>query len=460
MFNRRAPILFLTLLLLTATALQAVGQAVARFTISGYITDARNGESIPGANVMVKGTLTGVQTNAYGFYSLTLPAGDYTLVYSFLGYTPQETALTPDKNLTKNLALSTGAIQAKEVVVTSKRKDENIRSTDMGRISMSTADMKKLPALMGEVDILKVMQMMPGVQAAGEGNAGFYVRGGGPDQNLILLDEAPVYNTGHLFGFFSIFNADAIKDVTLIKGGMPASYGGRLSSVVDVNMKEGNNQGFEVEGGLGAIASRLSIQGPIQKDKSSFMFSGRRTYVDLLTKPFISPKSDFYGSGYYFYDLNAKANYKFSDKDRLYLSAYMGQDVFTFNNKERAFNAHIPWGNATATLRWNHVFSQKLFANTSLIYNDYKFEFSGRQSDFDIRMKSGIRDLNAKLDLDYYVTAKHHLKFGGNYIYHVFRPSSISGAQDSTTFNPDNTYKKFAHEAALYIQMTGTSVRN
>ncbi|UYQ95198.1 TonB-dependent receptor [Chitinophaga horti] len=452
MFNRRAHFILLSIILLTALVLRSGAQSVQRFTISGYITDARNGESIPGANVLVKGTLTGAQTNAYGFYSLTLPAGDYILVYSYIGASTQELTVTLHQDMKQNLALQSGAIQGKEVVITDRRRDQNIRNTEMGTIQLSTDRMKKLPALMGEVDLLKVMQLMPGVQAAGEGNAGFYVRGGGPDQNLILLDEAPVYNTGHLFGFFSIFNADAIKDVKLIKGGMPANYGGRLSSVMDVSMKEGNNKAFEVEGGLGAIASRLSIQGPIQQDKSSFMLSARRTYVDILTKPFIPKDSDFYGSGYYFYDLNAKANYRFSDKDRVYVSAYMGKDVFTFNNRERAFDAHIPWGNATATLRWNHVFSNKLFANTSLIYNDYKFEFSGSQSDFNIRMKSGIRDLNAKLDFDYFLNSKHHLKFGGNYIYHQFRPSSISGVQDTTTFNPDNTYKKFAHEAALYIQ--------
>lgn len=453
MLNRRNHLtIFFTILFITACTLCVQAQSVLRYTISGYITDGKNGESIPGANVLVKGTLTGVQTNAYGFYSLTLPAGDYTIVFSYLGYGPVEQAVQLNANLKQNINLRTGVVQAKEVVITSKRKDENVRSTEMGRISMSTAQMKKLPALMGEVDVLKAMQLLPGVQAAGEGNAGFYVRGGGPDQNLILLDEAPVYNTGHLFGFFSVFNADAIRDVTLIKGGMPANYGGRLSSVVDVTMKEGNNKNYEVEGGIGAIASRLSIQGPIQKEKSSFMISARRTYLDVIIKPFISKTSSFYGSGYYFYDLNAKANYRFSDKDRIYLSGYFGQDVFSFKNRERDFQASIPWGNATATLRWNHVFSKKLFANTSLIYNDYTFAFGGKQNNFNIDLKSGIRDLNAKLDMDYFVSTKHHLKFGGNYIYHTFRPSSVSGVQDTTMFSPDNTFRKFAHEAALYVQ--------
>ncbi|GEP97462.1 TonB-dependent receptor [Chitinophaga cymbidii] len=423
-----------------------------RFAISGYVRDSTTGESLIGASIGLKGSSRGVQTNTYGFYAITLPPGAYTLVFTYIGYEQQERTIQVKGSMGVNALLVPKSFQAREVVITDRRKDQNVKNTDMGTIALTTEQIKKLPALMGEVDPLKTIQLLPGVQSAGEGNAGFYVRGGGPDQNLILLDEAPVYNTGHLFGFFSIFNADAIKDVTLIKGGMPANYGGRLSSVLDVTMKDGNNQHFQMEGGIGAIASRLSLQGPIQKDRSSYMISGRRTYVDILARPFMNDNSSFSGSGYYFYDLNAKANYRFSDKDRIYLSGYLGRDVFRYRNKERSFEVHIPWGNNTATLRWNHVFSKKLFANTSLIYNDYNFMFDAAQQGVNIRLNSGIRDLNGKLDFDYYLNFKHHLKFGGNYIYHTFIPSSVSGRQDTTVFQPDNAFRKYAHEAALYVQ--------
>ncbi|MGN7723855.1 TonB-dependent receptor [Chitinophaga sp. 22620] len=422
------------------------------YTVSGYVRDSTTGESLIGASIGIKGTSKGVQTNTYGFFSISLPAGEHTLVFTYIGYGSQERAVRAEADRNVTALLVPRSFQAKEVVITDRRKDENVKNTDMGKVELSTEQMKKLPALMGETDPLKVLQLLPGVQAAGEGNAGFYVRGGGPDQNLILLDEAPVYNTGHLFGFFSIFNADAIKNVTLIKGGMPANYGGRLSSVVDVTMKDGNNQRWQAEGGIGAIASRLSIQGPLQKDKSSFMISARRTYADVLAKPFVRKSSSFYGSGYYFYDLNAKANYQFSPKDRIFLSGYLGRDVFRFRNSDRSFEAHIPWGNNTGTLRWNHVFSKKLFSNTSLIYNDYKFSFGASNEGFMIQLNSGIRDLNAKLDFDYFLNLKHHIKFGGNYIYHTFTPSSVSGRQDTTVFRPDNAVRKYAHEAALYIQ--------
>lgn len=422
------------------------------YTVSGYVRDSTSGESLIGASIGIKGTSKGVQTNTYGFFSITLPAGEHTLVFTYIGYEAQERAVKAGADRNVTALLMPKSFRAREVVITDRRRDENVKNTDMGTVELTTEQMKKLPALMGETDPLKVLQLLPGVQAAGEGNAGFYVRGGGPDQNLILLDEAPVYNTGHLFGFFSIFNADAIKNVTLIKGGMPANYGGRLSSVVDVTMKDGNNQRWQAEGGIGAIASRLSIQGPLQKDRSSFMISARRTYADVLAKPFVRKSSSFYGSGYYFYDLNAKANYQFSPKDRVFLSGYLGRDVFRFRNADRSFEAHIPWGNNTGTLRWNHVFSKKLFSNTSLIYNDYKFSFGAFNEGFMIQLNSGIRDLNAKLDFDYFLNLKHHIKFGGNYIYHTFTPSSVSGRQDTTVFRPDNAARKYAHEAALYIQ--------
>ena len=322
----------------------------------------------------------------------------------------------------------------------------------MGTVDLSINQIKNIPAFLGEVDILKAIQLMPGVQSAGEGNAGFYVRGGGPDQNLILLDDAVVYNTGHLFGFFSIFNSDAIKNVSLIKGGMPAQYGGRLSSVLDVSMKEGNTNKFQTEGGIGLIASRFSIQGPIKKDRASFIVSARRTYIDALVKPFVKKSSNFYGSGYYFYDMNAKINYRFSEKDRLYLSGYFGRDVFTFKNTEQSFKANIPWGNGTATVRWNHVFNPKLFANATLVYNDYHFRFGAVQNNFEVNLASGIKDGNAKIDFDYYPSGRHKLKFGGLFTYHKFIPNVTSGKQDSVVFQPVNEGDKYAIEKALYIQ--------
>jgi outer membrane receptor protein involved in Fe transport len=261
-----------------------------------------------------------------------------------------------------------------------------------------------------------------------------------------------VYNTGHLFGFFSIFNSDAIKNVSLIKGGMPAQYGGRLSSVVDVAMKEGNTNKTQVDLGIGLIASRFSIQGPIKKNKASYMISARRTYADAIAKPLIKKTSDYYGSGYYFYDLNAKVNYEISEKDHLYLSGYFGRDKFNFNNAKRSFNTEIPWGNSTATLRWNHVFNKKLFSNTTLVYNDYQFALNGKQNDFNINLSSGIRDLNAKTDFDYYLSPEHKIKFGAQYTFHTFLPNVLSGNQDSVVFTPQNATKKFANEYGLYLQ--------
>ena len=317
---------------------------------------------------------------------------------------------------------------------------------------MPIEQIKAIPAFLGEADLLKTIQLLPGVRNAGEGSAGIYVRGGGPDQNLIMLDDAIVYNTGHLFGFFSIFNSDAIKNVSLIKGGMPPQYGGRLSSVLDVAMKEGNDKKLQVDGGIGLIASRVSIQGPIKKNKSSFIISARRTYIDGLTKPFVSKNSQFGGSGYYFYDLNAKMNYRFSEKDRLYISGYVGRDVFNFVNGQKSLQVNIPWGNATGTVRWNHVFNKRLFGNTTAIFNNYNFTFQALQNSLNIKLASGIRDFSLKQDFDLYPFTGHKVKFGGLYTLHRFTPSVVSGGQDSVIFKPLNPQSKYAHEAALYIQ--------
>ncbi|HMH31848.1 MAG TPA: TonB-dependent receptor [Puia sp.] len=423
-----------------------------KFTLSGYVKDSLSAETLIGASVSVNGKEKGVNSNQYGYYSITLPAGRYSISSSYVGYQSRQVAVELSSNSSLNFLLPPKFSTAEEVTVYSKRRDANVKNAQMGRIDLSMSQVKSLPVIFGEVDILKTLQLLPGVSNAGEGNTGLYVRGGGADQNLIMLDDAIVYNTGHLFGFFSIFNSDAVKNTTLIKGGMPAQYGGRLSSVLDVTMKEGNMNKFQVEGGIGLIASRISIQGPIKKQKASFIVSARRTYIDVLVKPFVRKSSQFYGSGYYFYDLNTKVNYQFSEKDRLYLSGYFGRDVFDFKNSQRSFSTNIPWGNITGTLRWNHVFNQKLFANTTLLYNDYHFAFNAAQDDFRLSLASGIHDLTAKTDFDYYASPQHKLKFGGLFTYHTFTPNILSGNQDSTEFVPNNSNKKYANEMAVYIQ--------
>lgn len=434
--------------LLPATFLQAQE----KFTINGYIRDSLSGETLIGANISIRQEGKGIASNPYGFYSITLPRGKYEISCSFVGYQSRELSLVLDGNRSLNLLLLPNSAVINTVTVYGRRRDNNVKTAQMGKFELSVSAAKSLPAFLGEVDILKTLQLLPGVRNAGEGNAGFYVRGGGPDQNLILLDDAVVYNTGHLFGFFSIFNADAIKNVTLIKGGIPAQYGGRLSSVVDIAMKEGNLNKTQVDAGIGLIASRFSIQGPLKKNKASYMISARRTYIDALTKPFISKSSQYHGSGYYFYDLNAKVNYQFSEKDRLYLSGYFGRDKFNFNNTQRSFSTEIPWGNSTATLRWNHIFNKKLFANTTLVYNDYKFSLDGRQNNFHLNLSSGIRDLTAKTDVDFYASPEHKLRFGGQYTFHTFLPNVVSGNQDSVVFTPNNSTRKYANELGLYLQ--------
>ena len=424
------------------------------FTISGYVKDKSNGESAIGANVYVREGMIGTSTNAYGFFSLTLPAGKYTFVCSYMGYESFTDTIYLKENVSKTLSLAPLGKDLNEIEVTGEKTDDNVQNTQMSAIQLDIAQIKKLPAFMGEVDILKSIQLLPGVKSAGDGNSGFYVRGGGPDQNLVLLDDAPIYNAAHLLGFFSVFNGDAIKNVNLIKGGMPAQYGGRLSSVLDISMKEGNSQKFQVDGGLGVIASRLTIQGPIVKDKVSFIISARRTYLDVLSKPvfkYIRPKSDFAGSSYYFYDLNAKLNWQISHKDRLFLSVYHGKDVFDFKDAVSSFNVHVPWGNTVACLRWNHLFSSKLFSNASVSYTNYDFSFTAAQSNFELTLFSGIKDWTAKYDFVYIPNPRHNVKAGINYIYHTFTPSNVSAKQGETVFDIGKIIRLYSHDAAIYI---------
>ncbi len=423
-----------------------------RYTLSGYVKDSISGETLIGSTISVAGLSKGITSNSYGFFSISLNAGTYTFICSNVGYISQVKKIDLSGDVQFNFEMPPKITTEQAVIISSKKRDANVKNAQMGKLDLSINQIKSIPAFLGEVDVLKAIQLLPGVQSAGEGSSGLYVRGGGPDQNLILLDDAVVYNTGHLFGFFSIFNGDAIKNTSLIKGGMPAQYGGRLSSVLDIAMKEGNDKNFQVDGGIGLIASRLSIQGPVKKNKASFIISARRTYVDALVKPFIKKTNSFSGSGYYFYDLNAKINYKFSERDRIYLSGYFGKDKFDFVNGKQSLNVHIPWGNSTGTFRWNHVFTNRLFSNTTLVYNDYNFNFGANQNNFEINLKSGIKDWNVKQDFDLYPFTNHKVKFGALYTYHTFTPSVLTGKQDSVEFMPNNAQQKYSHEGAVYVQ--------
>ena len=429
-----------------------LGNSQVNHTLSGYVKDSESGETLIGANIYLEDDHSnGTVTNTYGFFSITLPEDKYRIVFSYLGYQNQTIEVELDENRTLNVDLISG-VEMKEVVVSAKENeaDENVESTSMGRVNLPTQQIKVLPALLGEVDILKTIQLLPGVSSAGEGSAGFYVRGGGADQNLVLLDEAVVYNSGHFLGFFSVFNADAIKNTTLIKGGIPALYGGRLSSVLDIQMKDGNDQHFVAEGGIGLISSRLTLEGPIVKEKSSFLVSARRTYGFDLAQPFIR-KTDFAGSNYYFYDFNAKINYQFSQKDRVFLSGYFGRDVLTLAQPGRDFEFKLPYGNSTATLRWNHLFNDRLFFNLSAIYNDYQFKAAFDQEEFSFDVFSGVRDVGAKFDFDYFPSTHHQIKTGIHGTYHRLTPNIVTGSAGDTDF--ESTAKpKYGNEFAIYIQ--------
>jgi len=421
------------------------------FSVSGYVKDAATGETLIGANVYIKETMKGSSSNTFGYFVLNLSPGPHTIVMSFVGYEDDVRTIDLKEDIKLTFEARTKAIVAKEFEVLGEKGKDNTENTQMGTIDVDVQKLSTLPALFGEVDILKTIQFLPGVKSNGEGNSGFYVRGGGPDQNLILLDDATVYNASHLFGFFSVFNADAVKNIELIKGGMPANYGGRISSVLDITMKEGNEKQIHGQGGIGLIASRLTLEGPLVKDKASFIVSGRRTYVDVLAKPFIKPGSAFGGSGYYFYDLNAKANYRLSDKDRFYLSGYFGRDVFNFAGSDPGDpKFRIPWGNSTLAARWNHVFGPKLFLNTTATYSDYKFLFDATQDQFSFKLFSGIRDVGLKVDLSHYPTARHSLKYGGQYIFHNYTTSTVTVASGDTEFDIATPPKLYAHETALY----------
>lgn len=420
----------------------AVGMSQQNYTISGYVKDAKTGESLIGSTVYCKKLNLGTTTNVYGFYSITIPEGNYELVYSFIGFEPFTKTVEVKSNLSISPEMTEETSQLNEVIVSSKKLDKNVRSAQMGVVKINPKEISAIPVVFGEQDVLKTIQLLPGVRAGNEGGIGFHVRGGGADQNLILLDEAPVYNSGHLLGFFSVFNSDAINDFTLYKGNAPAKYGGRLSSVLDVSMKEGNSKKMKVAGGIGLISSRLSVEAPIIKDKCSFMISGRRTYADLFLQ--FSDKKALRNTSLYFYDLNAKANYKISDNDRIFISGYFGHDVFKMvqvNNSGMRMN----FGNATASARWNHVFrNKKLFSNTTLIYSKYNYMVGVGTKN----IASTIQDYNFKEDFSYFANPKNSMKFGFNLLHHTMKPGEITeeGTTNTTTYKD-----KIAMEGGAYI---------
>ncbi|MCL4637860.1 MULTISPECIES: TonB-dependent receptor [Olivibacter] len=413
-----------------------------QITLSGTVRDASSGETLIGASIKVKENASGVSANSYGFYSLSLAKGRYTIQVSSVGYTMQERAVELSGDLRLDFSLEP-ANQLETVEINAVSSREQIESPQMGVNKISIKEVNNVPVLFGERDVLKTIQLLPGVLSAGEGNSGFFVRGGTTDQNLILLDEAMVYNASHLMGFFSTFNSDAIKDVNLYKGGMPAQYGGRLASVLDVNMLDGNNQRFGMDGGIGLIASRLKVEGPIKKGKGSFMLSGRRTYADLFLK--LSSDTSVNSSVLYFYDLNLKANYQLDQNNTLYLSGYFGKDVLGYAN-----DFDFDWGNATGTLRWNHVFNSRLFSNTSFIYSDFKYNVGVYTDNNDLKINSRIQNLNLKQDFHYFSSSRSNLRFGLNLMRQEISPAGIDASEESD-INSLRIENRQGYELAAYL---------
>lgn len=445
LFLRKSIILTKSILLLICGLLLGLrASSQTKFTVSGTIKDGQTGETLIGATITTTELpQNGVASNDYGFYSLSLPAGTYNLKISFVGYKTIVSPITLDKNLVINQVLGIND-ELKEVVISGNRDaNDNITNPQMGVSKLDAQQINNVPVLLGEKDILKTIQLLPGVKSTGDANSGIYIRGGGSDQNLVLLDGAQVYNATHLFGFFSIFNSDAIKDVSLYKGGMPASYGGRLSSVLDIKMDEGNNQKFAFQGGVGLISSRIKAEGPIVKGKSSFMISARRTYADIFLK--LSGDSDLRGSSLYFYDLNTKINYQFNEKNTLYLSAYYGKDVIGLKD-----NFSTNWGNTTAALRWNHIYSSKLFSNTSLIYTNYNYSIDNYNQNNNFNVASRIKDFSFKSDFTWFTGNRNKLNFGFDVTDHHITPGNINSNPNSV-YNSTKIEERNAYEAAIYL---------
>ncbi|MFA6944862.1 MAG: TonB-dependent receptor, partial [Pedobacter sp.] len=413
------------------------------YTVNGVVKDSLSGESLIGVTLKFTGkTQLGTSTNAYGFFSYKLSPGEYNLSVSYIGYR----SINRKINISSDIRLDLNMVPENildEIVISSEKRNDNVVNAQMGVAKINLSEIRNVPVLFGERDVLKTLQLLPGIKSAGEGNSGFYVRGGSTDQNLILLDEAPVYNASHLLGFFSTFNSDAIKDVSVFKGGMPAQYGGRLSSVLDIRMNDGNKKEYTAEGGIGLISSRLKVEGPLVKDKSSFMISGRRTYADAFLA--LSKDSAINKNTLYFYDLNAKVNYQINDKNTLYLSGYFGRDELGLSE-----TFGFDWGNATATLRWNHLYSNRLFSNTSLIYSNYNYVIQNFLEENNFRVNSSIRDMNLKQDFQLALNNSHNIRFGIDLVHHTIAPGSITASATSSV-NEVTIEKRKGSEVAAYI---------
>jgi hypothetical protein len=414
-------------------------------TLSGYIKDSKNGEALIGATIFKPGTNYATAANEYGFYSLTLPKGTHTVVINYIGYNATSIVIDLTQNMTKNVELSEEGKQLDEVEVTAEKEDQNIKGMDMSVAKLDIKQINKIPALLGEVDIVKAVQLLPGVTTVGEGASGFNVRGGNIDQNLILLDEAPVYNSSHLFGFFSVFNPDAVKDVKLLKGGIPSQYGGRVSSILDIRMKEGNSKQLQVNGGIGSIFSRLSIEAPIVKDKASFIIAGRRSYIDVLAKPFLKNRPGLKDAKFYFYDLTAKLNYRINDKNTVFASGYFGRDVF-------GAGFGFDWGNGTGTVRWNHIFNNRVFMNLTAFYSNYNYrlEFKQESTKQSFNWKSNIINYSFKPDFTFYLNSKNTIRFGAQALYYDFLPGDAIAKSNNQTI-PIKLDKRYGVEYSAYV---------
>jgi outer membrane receptor protein involved in Fe transport len=451
LLKRAAPIMLTAFWLLSTGALRAQTS----ITVSGTMRDADNGETLIGASVEALTLRKGNVSNEYGFYSFSLPNNrdSVTLRFSYIGYDEKLVRISAQRDIKLDIELRPSGTLLQEVTIVANPLIEKVKSTEMSVMTLSAKEAKALPALFGETDLLKIIQLKPGVASGSEGTTGIFVRGGGNDQNLIVLDEAVVYNPNHLFGFFSTFNPDAVKDLKIWKGGFPAQYGGRLSSVIDVRMKEGNNKQYDVAGGLGLISSRLTVEGPIVKDKASFIVSGRRTYADLITAQINKAQENNENFNpipdYYFYDLNTKVNFEITPKDRIYLSGYFGRDVFKFTNE--SFNFLFDWGNTTGTARWNHTFGPKLFSNLTYTHSDYRYRIRNILQGFSFRLGSNIVDDNIKLDFYYQPNNQHTIRFGGNFTLHEFEVGRLRFGSDDGSFNFEAGETFNGNEYALFV---------
>lgn len=442
----------------------ASAQSAERYTVSGYVFEKGSRETLIGVNVYETIRGVGVTTNAYGYYAITLPADSVELVFSYVGYQMQVKSFFNDRNMRMDIEME-GGIELDEVVITDERLRRISQSPQMSQVGVPIGQARNIPSLLGEKDMFKVLQLMPGVQSGTEGTSGFYVRGGGPDQNLIILDDALVYNASHLFGFFSVFNGDAVKNMQLYKGGFPARFGGRLSSVLDIQMKDGNKEKIEGEAGIGIISSRLTLEGPLVKDKASFLVSGRRTYLDLLIRPLMPEDTR---GGYFFYDLNTKFNYDINSNNRIFASAYFGRDKFFYRDRYSGpdftdeTEGGLFWQNGTVTLRWNHIFNEKLFANASFIFSDYTLQIyseddfrdmsSGYTSGYELKYNSGIQDFGLKYDLSWHPLTGHHIRAGMQVLQHEFTPSAFVLRDDDIGRFEHTAEKHRSVESGIYIE--------